>query len=178
LLFNQVAIAARYAQKTYDLKRVAIIDFDVHHGNGTQDIFWDDASVLYASTHQMPFFPGTGAREETGAGNIVNAPLSEGSNSEDFANALNNIIFPAISEFKPEFIFISAGFDAHWCDLLGGLELSDTDFGFVTKGLMQLADEFCKGRIVSVLEGGYDLKGLADSVAAHVLALMKREAEA
>ncbi|SHE73758.1 Acetoin utilization deacetylase AcuC [Kaistia soli DSM 19436] len=170
--FNQAAIAARHAQRAHGAERVAIIDWDVHHGNGTQAIFWDDPSVLYASTHQMPLYPGTGAASETGAGNIVNAPLPPGADGEAFRAAFETRLLPALDAFRPDLIIISAGFDAHWRDPLGGLELREEDFAWATDVLMQRAERDCSGRIVSILEGGYDLKGLAGSVAAHVTRLM------
>jgi acetoin utilization deacetylase AcuC-like enzyme len=172
-LFNNAAIAARHAQKQHGLGRVAIVDWDVHHGNGTQAIFWDDPSILYASTHQMPLYPGTGAASETGAGNIFNAPLAEGDEGDEFRDALNERVFPAIEKFAPDLIIISAGFDAHWRDPLAGVNLREEDFGWATDAIMALADKHCGGRIVSLLEGGYDLTGLADSVAVHVATLMK-----
>ncbi|MEJ0012196.1 MAG: histone deacetylase family protein [Bauldia sp.] len=172
-LFNNAAIAARHAQKQHGVGRVAIIDWDVHHGNGTQAIVWDDPSILYASTHQMPLYPGTGAASETGAGNVFNAPLSEGDEGEEFREAMNERVFPAVEKFAPDLIIISAGFDAHWRDPLAGVNLREEDFGWATEAIMGLADKHCAGRIVSLLEGGYDLTGLADSVAAHVATLMK-----
>jgi acetoin utilization deacetylase AcuC-like enzyme len=172
-LFNNAAIAARHAQKAHGLGRVAILDWDVHHGNGTQAIVWDDPSILYASTHQMPLYPGTGAASETGAGNIFNAPLSAGDEGDEFQEALNERVFPAIARFAPELIIISAGFDAHWRDPLASVNLREDDFAWATQVVMDLADRHCGGRVVSLLEGGYDLTGLADSVAAHVTTLMK-----
>jgi acetoin utilization deacetylase AcuC-like enzyme len=172
-LFNNAAIAARHAQKAHGLGRVAILDWDVHHGNGTQAIVWDDPSILYASTHQMPLYPGTGAASETGAGNIFNAPLSAGDEGDEFQEALNERVFPAIARFAPELIIISAGFDAHWRDPLASVNLREDDFAWATQVVMDLADRHCAGRVVSLLEGGYDLTGLADSVAAHVTTLMK-----
>lgn len=172
-LLNQVAIAARHAQAKYGLGRVAIVDFDVHHGNGTQEIFWADDSVLYASTHEMPLYPGSGAVSEIGAvGTIVNAPLRSGDAGDKFKEAFESRIFPRLETFRPELLLISAGFDAHKNDPLASLRLVDTDFGWVTKRLMEVADKYCDGRVVSVLEGGYDLDGLATSAAAHVTALM------
>jgi acetoin utilization deacetylase AcuC-like enzyme len=172
--FNNAAIAARHAQQTHQAERVAIMDFDVHHGNGTQDIFWSDASVLYASTHEMPLYPGTGARLESGAfGTIVNAPLQAGDHGEQFRAAMNDVILPRIDAFRPDLVIISAGFDAHRDDPLGNLGLVEMDFAWVTLRLMDLADRHAKGRLVSVLEGGYDLHALAQSAAAHVLALMR-----
>jgi acetoin utilization deacetylase AcuC-like enzyme len=172
-LFNNVAIAARHAQKAHGAEKVAIVDWDVHHGNGTQDIFWSDPSVLYASTHQMPLYPGTGAANETGAGNIVNAPLSPGSGGELFREAFNSRVLPAIDRFRPDLIVISAGFDAHHRDPLAEINLVEDDFDWATGQLMERAGRFAGGRLVSLLEGGYDLQGLAFSVAAHVGRMMK-----
>ena len=171
-LFNSIAIAARHAQKTHGMERAAIVDWDVHHGNGTQDIFWSDASVLYASTHQMPLFPGTGARTETGVGNIFNAPLSPGDGSDAFRAAFEERILPALRNFRPDIILISAGFDAHFRDPLAQINLDEADFAWATDRLMDIAGQFCAGRVVSLLEGGYDLEGLAASAAAHIRQLM------
>ncbi|MBV1701586.1 MAG: histone deacetylase family protein [Hyphomicrobiales bacterium] len=171
--FNNVAIAARHAQAKFGAERVAIIDFDVHHGNGTQDIFYDDKSVLYASTHQMPLYPGTGEKSECGTHNqIVNAPLRAGDDGAVFLAALSEVILPRIDDFAPDLILISAGFDGHHLDPLGNLRLEADDFYQATNMLMDLAQKRCHGRLVSVLEGGYDLTGLATSAAAHVRALM------
>jgi acetoin utilization deacetylase AcuC-like enzyme len=171
--FDSAAIAARYAQRQYGAERVAVVDFDVHHGNGTQEIFWADRRVMYASTHQMPLFPGTGAIQERGDNDtIVNAPLHEGNGSREFREAFDFAILPRLQHFSPDLIVISAGFDAHWRDPLGGLELREDDYLWVTRKLMEVADATAQGRIVSVLEGGYDLQGLRDSVAVHVAALM------
>ncbi len=173
-LFNNAAIAARHARRAHGAERVAIMDFDVHHGNGTQDIFWDDASVLYASTHQMPLYPGTGAASETGThGTIVNAPLHMGDGGAEFREVMEARILPAVESFRPDLVVISAGFDAHRQDPLGGLDLVDEDFAWATTRLMEIADAHAGGRVVSVLEGGYDLDGLARSAAAHVAALMR-----
>lgn len=172
-LFNNAAIAARHAQRQHGAERVAIVDWDVHHGNGTQDIFWEDPSVLYCSTHQMPLFPGTGALRETGAGNIVNAPLSAGSGSDQFREAFQSRVLPAIARFQPDLIVISAGFDAHRRDPLGEINLDEEDFDWATGHLMESAERFAGNRLVSLLEGGYDLQGLAFSVGAHVRRLMK-----
>jgi acetoin utilization deacetylase AcuC-like enzyme len=173
-LFNNAAIAARYAQNRYGLERAAIVDFDVHHGNGSQDIFWADKSVMYCSTHEMPLYPGTGAASERGEHNtIVNAPLSAGDGGDAFREAFETVILPRLRDFKPEILIISAGFDAHTRDPLANLNLVEADFTWVTKKLMDVADDSAQGRIVSVLEGGYDLQGLARSVAAHVTALMR-----
>lgn len=171
-LFNSVAVAAHHAQSAHGLERVAIVDWDVHHGNGTQDIFWSDASVLYASTHQMPLFPGTGARSETGVGNIFNAPLSPGEGSEAFRAAFEERILPALSDFRPDMVLISAGFDAHFRDPLAQINLTEDDFAWATERLMAIADQYSDGRVVSLLEGGYDLQGLAASAAAHIRQLM------
>lgn len=171
-LFNTAAIAARHAQAVHGYERVAIIDWDVHHGNGTQDIFWSDPSVFYASTHQMPLYPGTGAKGETGAGNIVNAPLLSGDGSDAFRDAFESRILRSLDAFRPDLVIISAGFDAHHRDPLAGLELVEGDFDWATGKLMEVADRRCGGRVVSLLEGGYDLTGLGLSVAAHVKRLM------
>ena len=171
--FDNVAIAARHAQRKYGIKRAAIVDFDVHHGNGTQDIFWSDPTVMYCSTHQMPLFPGTGARSERGEHDtIVNAPLVSEDGGPEFRAAFENLILPSLKKFSPELIVISAGFDAHFRDPLASLNLRAEDYAWVTRQLMDLADRSAGGRIVSVLEGGYDLQGLKESVAAHVSALM------
>ncbi|KQZ94065.1 acetoin utilization protein [Mesorhizobium sp. Root157] len=172
-LFNNAAIAARHAQNKHGAERVAIVDWDVHHGNGTQDIFWDDPSVLYCSTHQMPLYPGTGAKNETGAGNIVNAPLSPQTGSDTFQEAFETRILPALDEFRPDLIIISAGFDAHHRDPLAEINLVEDDFDWATGQLMDRAGRYSSNRLVSLLEGGYDLQGLAFSVAAHVARLMK-----
>lgn len=172
-LLNQAAIAARHAQSVHGLGRVAVVDFDVHHGNGTQEIFWADDTVLYCSTHEMPLYPGTGAVSETGAANtIVNAPLRSGDDGAKFKEAMESRILPRLDAFGPELIIISAGFDAHVRDPLASLRLVDTDFGWATRRLMDIADKHADGRVVSILEGGYDLEGLASSAAAHVTALM------
>src|SRR4051812_18327784 len=171
--FDNAAIAARHAQRKYGIGRAAIVDFDVHHGNGTQEIFWADPSVMYCSTHQMPLFPGTGARDERGEHDtIVNAPLAAEDGSAKFRAAFENVILPQLRKFSPELIIVSAGFDAHYRDPLASLNLKAEDFGWVTRKLMDVADTSAGGRIVSVLEGGYDLQGLQESVAAHVTALM------
>ena len=172
-LFNNAAIAARHAQRSHGAERVAIVDWDVHHGNGTQDIFWDDPSVLYCSTHQMPLYPGTGAASETGAGNIVNAPLDAESDGRAFKDAFRTRILPALERFRPDLVIISAGFDAHHRDPLAQLNLTEADFDWATAELMDIANKHSANRLVSVLEGGYDLQGLAYSVAAHIGRLMK-----
>jgi acetoin utilization deacetylase AcuC-like enzyme len=173
-LFNNAAIAARHAQKTHDAERVAIVDFDVHHGNGSQEIFWSDPSVMYCSTHQMPLYPGTGALSERGAKNtIVNAPLRPGDGGDQFRDAMETSILPRLEDFGPDLVIISAGFDAHMRDPLANLNFLEPDYAWATQKLMELADRHAGGRVVSLLEGGYDLQGLAKSVAAHVTALMR-----
>ena len=173
-LFNNVAIAARHAQKRHGLARVAIVDFDVHHGNGSQEIFWSDPTVMYCSTHQMPLYPGTGATSERGKHNtIVNAPLHPGDGGKEFRVAFEQIILPRLRDFRPELIVVSAGFDAHMRDPLANLNLLEPDFGWATREIMAVAEESAQGRVVSVLEGGYDLEALAGSAAAHVTALMR-----
>lgn len=173
-LFNNAAIAARYAQKKLGLERAAIVDFDVHHGNGSQEIFWADPTVLYCSTHEMPLYPGTGSVSERGEhNNIVNAPLRAGDGGEQFREAFETVILPRLENFKPDIFIISAGFDAHMRDPLANLNLVEADYGWVTRKLMEIADKTARGRIISMLEGGYDLEGLSRSVAAHVTALMR-----
>jgi len=171
-LINTVAITAREAQRKYGAERIAIIDFDVHHGNGTQDIFKADPSVFYASSHQMPLFPGTGRADETGVGNITNSPLDPNSGGAEMREAYLTRIIPALIDFSPDLILISAGFDAHERDPLAQLNWSSADFGWLTGKLMDVADRTCGNRIVSLLEGGYDLKGLAGGVSQHVAMLM------
>jgi acetoin utilization deacetylase AcuC-like enzyme len=172
-LFNNVAIAARHAQKQHGAEHVAIVDFDVHHGNGSQEIFWADPTVMYCSTHQMPLYPGTGAINERGEHDtIVNAPLRAGDGGERFREAFESSILPRLRNFAPDLIVISAGFDAHKRDPLANLQLQEADFRWVTQKLMEVADHSANGRVVSLLEGGYDLEGLANSAAAHVTALM------
>ena len=172
-IINTAAVMARHAQKKYGAERVAIVDWDVHHGNGTQDIFYDDPSVLYASTHQMPLFPGSGDKNETGVGNIHNAPLAPGMGGQDFREAFRSRVLPALENFKPDLVIISAGFDAHHRDPLANINLVEDDFDWATGKLMDIADRFSDNRLVSLLEGGYDLQGLADSAAAHVRRLMQ-----
>ncbi|HVY58925.1 MAG TPA: histone deacetylase family protein [Xanthobacteraceae bacterium] len=172
--FNTAAIGARYAQKRHGVDRVAIVDFDVHHGNGTQQIFWSDPTVMYCSTHQMPLFPGTGAVSERGEhDNIVNAPLRPGDAGDKFREAVETRILPRLRGFKPDLVIVSAGFDAHVRDPLANLNLVEEDFAWATRKIMDIADASAQGRVVSVLEGGYDLEGLARSAAAHVTALMR-----
>ncbi|PWL19136.1 acetoin utilization protein [Falsochrobactrum shanghaiense] len=172
-LFNNIAIAARHAQRVHGAERVAIVDWDVHHGNGTQDIFQSDPGVLFCSTHQYPLFPGTGAKDETGIGNIVNAPLSAHTGSREFREAFNSRILPALDNFRPDLILISAGFDAHYRDPLAQINLDVADFDWATGRLMERAEKFCDHRLVSVLEGGYDLEGLSQSASAHITRLLK-----
>jgi acetoin utilization deacetylase AcuC-like enzyme len=172
--FNTAAIIARHAQKRHGAERVAVVDFDVHHGNGSQEIFWSDPTVMYGSTHEMPLYPGTGAPSERGLhNNIVNAPLRAGDGGERFREAFETVILPRVAAFSPDFLVISAGFDAHMRDPLANLNLLEPDFAWATVKLMEIADATAKGRIVSVLEGGYDLQGLSRSAAAHVTALMR-----
>jgi acetoin utilization deacetylase AcuC-like enzyme len=173
-LFNNAAIAVRHAQSKHGVQRAAVIDFDVHHGNGSQDIFWADPSVMYGSTHQMPLYPGTGKVNQRGEHNtIVNAPLRPGDGGDEFREAFETIILPRLRDFAPEFLVISAGFDAHMRDPLANLNLLEPDFEWATRKLMEVGQQTAGGRVVSVLEGGYDLVGLANSVAAHVSALMR-----
>lgn len=172
-LFNSAAIAAYHARASHGLERVAVIDFDVHHGNGTQHSFEREPGLFYGSSHQFPAYPGTGARSETGvADNICNVPLSPGSGSVEFRNAYQNGILPVLRHFNPELLIISAGFDAHADDPLAQLNVQTEDYAWVTRQLMDVADECCEGRIVSLLEGGYDLDALRDSTKAHVRTLM------
>ncbi len=172
-LFGNVAVAAHHARRNHGLKKIAILDFDVHHGNGTQDLVWSDPDTLFISSHEMPLYPGSGSRSETGVGNILNLPLRSGSGSELFRQVWTDEALPALDAFEPELIIISAGFDAHSRDPLASLELDAEDFAWVTLEIKAKAAELCKGRIVSCLEGGYDLQGLAESVSAHVQALMR-----
>jgi acetoin utilization deacetylase AcuC-like enzyme len=170
--FSNAAIAGLYARRTHGVERVAVVDFDVHHGNGTQDVFWSDKDLFYGSTHQMPLFPGTGELSETGVGNIWNAPLREGDDGEVFKRAFTERILTPLHNHAPDLIIISAGFDAHKRDPLGGLRLVEADFMWATEEIGKVAERHAKGRIVSMLEGGYDLEGLAKSVAVHVKTLM------
>lgn len=171
-LFNNVAIAAFHALEINGIERVAVMDFDVHHGNGTQQAFWGHENLFYASTHQSPCYPGTGSERERGKfGNIANAPLPPGSGGEDFRDAFG-FLRPALKDFAPDLLLVSAGFDAHGVDPLAGLNLTEADFAWVTDELLAIAEHSAKGRLVSALEGGYDLNALARSAAAHVRALM------
>jgi acetoin utilization deacetylase AcuC-like enzyme len=171
-LFNNVAIGAQQARSRHRLKRIAVMDFDVHHGNGTQVMFEKDPELFYASTHQMPLYPGSGAAAETGCGNICNAPLPPNSGSAEFRAAMKGRVLPAIDAFRPDMILVSAGFDAHRADPLANLRLEEADYGWATDELLALASRHCGGRVVSTLEGGYDLAALAASAAAHVRQLM------
>jgi len=170
-LFNNVAVGAAHALATHGLERVAIVDFDVHHGNGTQDIFWNEPRVMYASSHQWPLYPGTGDRDETGVGNIVNALLPPDSGSAQFRDAWQDTVLPALDAFAPQFVLVSAGFDAHRLDPLASLNLETDDYAWITQRLVELARRHAGGRIVSSLEGGYSLDALRESAAAHVAAL-------
>jgi acetoin utilization deacetylase AcuC-like enzyme len=172
--FGSVAVAAKHALEFHGLKRVAILDFDVHHGNGTQDLVEDDARILFCSSHQMPLYPGTGAANETGVGNVVNVPLPDGCGSAKFRAAWEREVFPRVEAFKPELLLISAGFDAHADDPLAGMMLHEDDFAWITGKLCDLADKHCSGRVVSALEGGYDLEALGRSARAHVDVLKER----
>lgn len=171
-LFDTVAIGALHARAVHGAERVAVVDFDVHHGNGTQAAFWSDKNLFYGSTHQMPLFPGTGALSEAGVGNIFNAPLNPGDDGDDFRDAMLSRILPALHDFGPDFLLISAGFDAHVRDPLGQLRLVDADFVWITEKLLDVAAKHTGGKLVSTLEGGYDLDGLASSTAAHIATLM------
>jgi acetoin utilization deacetylase AcuC-like enzyme len=171
-LFSNAAIAGLYARAKHGAERIAVADFDVHHGNGTQAIFWSDKDLYYGSTHQMPLFPGTGAMGETGVGNVFNAPLRAGDAGEKFREAFESRILPALHAFGPDILLISAGFDAHQADPLANLRLVEADFMWATERLADMAGKHCNGRIVSLLEGGYDLNALARSVAVHVKTLM------
>lgn len=176
-LFGNVSVAARYALDHHGLARVAIMDFDVHHGNGSQDLLWDEPRVLFASSQQMPLYPGSGAASETGAqGQIVNVPLRAGTGGAEMRAAYAAQVFPRIEAFQPELILLSAGFDAHACDPLAGLNWREADYQALTGRICDLAEQICDRRVVSVLEGGYDLPALAASVAAHVGVLQERGA--
>ena len=172
-IYNNVAVGANYLIEKYKYKKVAIIDFDVHHGNGTQDIFYDNEKVLYISTHQYPYYPGSGSEKETGKfNNILNIPLEAGTSAEQYLNAYENVL-KKLKEFKPEFLLFSAGFDAHIDDPLAQLRLSSEDFYHLTKRTLKVSKSMCNGNVVSILEGGYDLKALQDSTKRHVDALIE-----
>ena len=164
---NNAAVAARYLQSNYDIKKIAIIDFDVHHGNGTQEIFYNDNSVLYGSIHQHPLFPGTGLESEIGAGNIFNAPIEAGTSSEEFLRVFNEKILVNVERFEPEVIIISAGFDAHKRDPLATINLNSEDYFTMTQDIVGIANRHSKGRVISFLEGGYDLQALSESIQSH-----------
>jgi len=174
-LFNNIAITARYIQQQYQLEKILIIDWDVHHGNGTQNSFYDDPSVFYFSIHQWPHYPGTGLHTEKGIGKgegfTLNVPLASGHGNNDYIDIFNNQLVPAAKNFQPDFILISAGFDGHYQDPLAGMQLTEKGYGRLTQIVVDLAEEFCKGRIISLLEGGYNLEVLARCVAAHLEAL-------
>ena len=173
-LFNNVAVGALYARERWGYRRLAVVDFDVHHGNGTQNIFQFDENAFYASSHQWPFYPGTGRETERGiARNVLNVPLRAGSGSREFRASYEKLVLPALQAFAPDFVFISAGFDAHRDDPLAELELVESDFFWVTSAICEVARTCCASRVVSVLEGGYDLEALARSAGAHVRALME-----
>ena len=172
-IYNNVAVGANYLIEKYNYNKVAIIDFDVHHGNGTQDIFYDNKKVLYISTHQYPYYPGSGSEKETGKfNNILNIPLEAGTTAEEYLNAYENVL-KKLKEFKPEFLLFSAGFDAHIDDPLAQLKLSSEDFYRLTKRTLEISKSMCNGKVVSILEGGYDLKALQDSTKRHVDALIE-----
>ncbi|MDB9784613.1 histone deacetylase family protein [Pelagibacteraceae bacterium] len=168
---NNIAVCARYLQKVHFVKKIAIIDFDVHHGNGTQEIFYNDENVAYGSIHEFPLFPGTGSIDEKGVGNIFNAPIKSGTNGKDFIKTFENKILNQIDKFKPEIILISAGFDAHFRDPLSNINLESSDYYKITQKIMELANTHCNGKIVSFLEGGYDLTALSESIKEHLKAL-------
>ena len=172
-IYNNVAVGANYLIKKYGYKKIAIIDFDVHHGNGTQDIFFDNKNVLYVSTHQYPYYPGSGSEKEVGKyNNILNIPLKAGTTGDEYLNAYENVL-KKIQEFKPEFLLFSAGFDAHDNDPLAQLKLNSEDFYLITQRTLQISKSYCNGNVVSILEGGYDLKALQESTQRHVDALME-----
>jgi acetoin utilization deacetylase AcuC-like enzyme len=175
-IFNNVALGARYAQRAHKLARALIVDWDIHHGNGTQDIFYADGSVFYFSTHRWPWYPGTGAAEETGTGpgkgTTLNKPFGAGAGRAEILGAFNDALVPAMRAFKPEIVFISAGFDSRVDDPLGGFTLTDADFADLTRVTLKIAEKYAGGRLVSVLEGGYALQGLGLAVAAHIEAMV------
>ncbi len=168
---NNIAVAARYLQKYYGVDRIAIVDFDVHHGNGTQEIFYKDKSVAYASSHEFPLFPGTGTENEIGDGNIFNATLKAGIRSKDFMNIFDQKVLKPIDKFRPDVILISAGFDAHKRDPLANINLESEDFFKITKNIVDIANVHSRGRVISFLEGGYDLQALSESIIEHLKAL-------
>jgi acetoin utilization deacetylase AcuC-like enzyme len=179
-IFNNIAIGARYIQKKYNLQKVLIVDWDVHHGNGTESVFYDDPNVLYFSVHQYPFYPGTGSKTDTGSGKglnyNINVPMSAGSGDSDYIKVFHEKLEPAALEFSPEFVLTSAGFDACEGDLLGGMNITPQGFAELTSIVKRMAQSCCEGRLVSVLEGGYSMDGLAASVEEHIRVLMKEPA--
>jgi acetoin utilization deacetylase AcuC-like enzyme len=172
-IFNNIAIAARYLGQKYNLKNILIVDFDLHHGNGTQHSFYNDKSVLYFSTHQYPYYPGTGSREEIGegkgAGYTINIPMSYGMGDEDYLFAFRDVLVPVTEAYVPDFILVSAGFDTYYNDPLGGMNVTEAGFAAMSRMLLDIADKHCGGKALFVLEGGYDLKGLASSVRAVIM---------
>lgn len=173
-IFSNAAIGALHARAAHRVHRIAVVDFDVHHGNGTQAAFWDDPDLMLLCSHQMPLYPGTGSAGERGAhGNIVNVPLPPGAGSEEFREIYRHVVIPRLRAFDPDFVIISAGFDAHYADPLAGLNFTEADFAWATSEILHVAEHAARGRVVSTLEGGYDLDGLARSAAAHVGALLR-----
>lgn len=177
-VFNNVAVLARYLQNTYQLDKIAIIDWDVHHGNGTQHLFEQDPSVLYISTHQYPFYPGTGGYAETGLGKgtgaTLNCPMPAGATDEDYRSVFRQTILPKLNDYKPEFILISAGFDAHASDPLANINLTTSSYRWMTEQIMDIAEQCCGARIISLLEGGYNLEALPKCIATHLMALNRQ----
>ncbi|MDG1405963.1 MAG: histone deacetylase, partial [Planctomycetota bacterium] len=173
---NNVAVAARYLQDKHQIKRIAIIDFDVHHGNGTQEIFYNDSNVLYGSIHEHPLFPGTGSEDEVGSGNIFNAPIAPSTNGDAFLNILKSKILDNVDKFQPEIILLSAGFDAHRRDPLANISLGSKDYFLITKEIVDIANRHSQGRVISFLEGGYDLVALGESVVEHLRGLKESKA--
>jgi acetoin utilization deacetylase AcuC-like enzyme len=172
---NNAAVTARYLQEEHQIKKIAIIDFDVHHGNGTQEIFYNDSSVLYGSIHEHPLFPGTGLSAETGVGNIFNAPIAPGTTGEDFINIFKSKILDNVDKFQPEIILLSAGFDAHRRDPLANIDLESKDYFYITKKIVDIANRHAQGRVISFLEGGYDQAALAESVVEHLRGLQENQ---
>lgn len=172
---NNAAVTARYLQDEHQIKKIAIIDFDVHHGNGTQEIFYNDSSVLYGSIHEHPLFPGTGLSAETGVGNIFNAPIAPGTTGEDFLKIFKSKILDNVDKFQPEIILLSAGFDAHRRDPLANIDLESKDYFYITKKIVDIANRHAQGRVISFLEGGYDQAALAESVVEHLRGLQENQ---
>ena len=171
---NNIAVTARYLQKKYKINKIAIIDFDVHHGNGTREIFFNDKTVFYGSIHEYPLFPGTGSQKEVGVGNIFNAPILAGTSGKNFIKVIDNIILDNVDKFKPEVLLISAGFDAHKRDPLANINLESKDYYNLTKKIVEISNIHCKGKIISFLEGGYDLLALNESIKEHILGLKEK----